>query len=55
MILNVDEDHNDRAVLLYLLTEKNKMQIDDNISGEYSEKVILFGYLIVSEFNELNI
>ena len=39
---------NENFVLVYSLLEKSKVDFSGTISDEYTEKVILFGYLIVS-------
>ncbi|CAF0724941.1 unnamed protein product [Brachionus calyciflorus] len=38
---------NEKAVLLYADIERGKTKFEDTISGEYNEKVILFGYLVM--------
>jgi hypothetical protein len=39
---------NEKAVLLYLNVEKKKVKFGETITEEYNEKIILYGYVIVS-------
>ncbi len=45
---NVISNSNEKVVLLNILAEKTKANMENNVADEYTEKVILFGYLIVS-------
>lgn len=42
------EKLNERAVLMYLNIERSKTRFNDTITDEFNEKVILYGYVIVS-------
>ncbi len=44
---------NEEAVSLYVTVEKNKENSPDPVAGEFIEKVILFGYLIVMIFKNI--
>ena len=44
---------NENFVLVYSLLEKSKVDFSGTIADEYTEKVILFGYLIVSVFADV--
>jgi hypothetical protein len=43
---------NENAVLMYINMEKNKAEFGDTIVEEYCEKIIIYGYLTVSIFND---
>lgn len=52
---DVSEMSNEKAVFLYLSIEKTKADACDTIVDEYTEKVLLFGYLIVTTFFHIRI
>ena len=39
---------NEKSVLIYLSIQKEKAKFGDTIEEEYIEKVVMFGYLVVS-------
>ena len=39
---------NEKSVLIYLSMQKEKAEFGDTIEEEYIEKVVMFGYLVVS-------
>lgn len=41
---------NEKAVLIYLVVQKEKIEFEDTIEEEYIEKVIMFGYIVVFIF-----
>ena len=43
-----DKNNNEKSVYLYVNVEKNKTKFESTIADEYNEKIILYGYLIVS-------
>ena len=43
-----EEFDKEKAVLLYLSVEKSKMDANETIIDEFTEKVVLYGYLIVN-------
>ena len=42
---------NEKAVLVYLNLQKEKIEFDDTIDEEYVEKVVMFGFLMVNKIN----
>jgi len=38
---------NEKAVLIYLSMEKEKIEFEDTVEEEYVEKVIMFGYIVL--------
>ena len=38
---------NEKAVLIYLSMEKEKIEFEDTVEEEYVEKVIMFGYIVM--------
>ena len=52
-ILNENDKRNlnEKAVLLYLKIQKEKTEFEDTIEEEYIEKVIMYGFLVVSKYN----
>ena len=47
--LNKDDmlNLNEKAVLIYLNKQKEKLEFEDTIEEEYVEKVIMFGYIVL--------
>ena len=38
---------NEKAVLIYVSMEKEKIEFEDTVEEEYVEKVIMFGYIVL--------
>ena len=43
-------DFNDFKLFVYASTERKKADFEETIRDEYMEKVLLYGYIMVSEF-----
>ena len=41
---------NEKAILIYLHIQKEKVEFEDTIEEEYIEKALMFGFLMVSIF-----
>jgi hypothetical protein len=56
-VRNLDEEElrkqNERIVTTNIANEKNKPDSEQSISDEYTQKVILYGYLMVSRRSRL--
>ena len=44
---NDKKNLNEKAVLIYLTIQKEKVEFEDTIEEEYIEKVIMFGFIVV--------
>ena len=42
---------NEKCVQAWIISEKLKAPSENSIAGEYADKVLLFGYIVVSQLN----